>query len=175
MRLIDADVLTEIIEDTDWYHVGKCGLARGANSKNDIPLYKAEDIHKAIDKTPTVMIGDKQNVTDEVNQDEYIDRNALFKRLDDFTKWCKDGRKEGVDFVLDCILPNINNAVVVPKTDTRRKMKRFRVYISTIIYFIACASWGVISHHVGLTIGNWEYWAVLASILTAYLCGAHHH
>ena len=69
MRLIDADVLTEIIENTDWYHVGKCGLARGANSKNDIPLYKAEDIHKAIDNTPTV----------EVSREifEWIDSNAV--------------------------------------------------------------------------------------------------
>lgn len=44
---------------------------------------------------------------------EYIDREALRKRLEDFSEWCKDGRKQGVDFVLDCSLPNIPAADVV--------------------------------------------------------------
>ena len=38
---------------------------------------------------------------------EYIDRQKLKERLEDFSKWCRDGRKQGVDFVLDCPLPDI--------------------------------------------------------------------
>ena len=44
---------------------------------------------------------------------EYIEREALKKRLEDFSKWCKDGRKQGVDFVLDCPLPDMPAADVV--------------------------------------------------------------
>lgn len=32
----------------------------------------------------------------------FIDADALKERLEDFSKWCRDGRKQGVDFVLDC-------------------------------------------------------------------------
>ena len=42
----------------------------------------------------------------------YIDANALQKRLQDFSDWCRDGRKQGVDFVLDCPLPDIPTADV---------------------------------------------------------------
>ena len=44
---------------------------------------------------------------------EYIERGALRKRLEDFSEWCRDGRKEGVDFVLDRPLPNTPAADVV--------------------------------------------------------------
>ena len=43
---------------------------------------------------------------------EYIDREALKERLEDFSKWCRDGRKQGVDFVLDCPLPDMPTADV---------------------------------------------------------------
>lgn len=42
----------------------------------------------------------------------YIDADALKERLEDFSKWCKDGRKQGVDFVLDCPLPDMPTADV---------------------------------------------------------------
>ena len=47
---------------------------------------------------------------------EYIDREKLKQRLQDFSKWCRDGRKQGVDFVLDCPLPDIPNEDVVPRS-----------------------------------------------------------
>ena len=50
----------------------------------------------------------------------YIDADALKKRLEDFSKWCKDSRKEGVDFVLDCPLPNTPTADVVPRAEVER-------------------------------------------------------
>lgn len=43
----------------------------------------------------------------------YIDAEVLKSRLEDFSRWCKDRRKEGVDFVLDCPLPDI------PTTDVQ--------------------------------------------------------
>jgi hypothetical protein len=47
----------------------------------------------------------------------YIDADALKERLEDFSKWCRDGRKQGVDFVLDCPLPNIPTADVAPRAE----------------------------------------------------------
>lgn len=42
----------------------------------------------------------------------YIDAEELKEQLQNFSKWCRDGRKQGVDFVLDCVLPNIPTADV---------------------------------------------------------------
>ena len=42
----------------------------------------------------------------------YIDADALQERLQDFSDWCRDGRKQGVDFVLDYSLPNTPTADV---------------------------------------------------------------
>ena len=53
-RLIDADELLESIEETTWYHVFKGKLIHGANSKTDIPLYKASDIYSVLDAAPTI-------------------------------------------------------------------------------------------------------------------------
>lgn len=39
--------------------------------------------------------------------EDYIDAKLLKKTLQDFSDWCRDGRKQGVDFVLDCVLPNL--------------------------------------------------------------------
>ena len=33
----------------------------------------------------------------------YIDADALIKRLQYFSDWCRDGRKQGVDFCMDVI------------------------------------------------------------------------
>lgn len=39
--------------------------------------------------------------------EDYINAKQLKEALEDFSKWCKDGRKQGVDFVLDCVMPNL--------------------------------------------------------------------
>ncbi len=53
VRLTDIDILTNIIEDTDWYHINKNGeLVLGANSVDDVPLYKAEDIYRVLENAP---------------------------------------------------------------------------------------------------------------------------
>ena len=51
---------------------------------------------------------------------DYIDRAELKARLEDFSKWCRDGRKQGVDFVLDCPLPDIPTADVVPRSEVEK-------------------------------------------------------
>ena len=54
-RLIDANALSDTIEHIDWYHINKKGhLSHGANSQLHTPLYKADDIYKALDEAPTV-------------------------------------------------------------------------------------------------------------------------
>ena len=53
-RLIDVDELLESIEETTWYHIFNGKLIQGANSKTDIPLYKASDIYSVLDAAPTI-------------------------------------------------------------------------------------------------------------------------
>lgn len=36
------------------------------------------------------------------------DMGKLVERLEDFESWCGDNRKEGVHFVLDCVIPNLD-------------------------------------------------------------------
>ena len=37
----------------------------------------------------------------------YIDAEELKEQLQNFSKWCRDGRKHAVDFIVDYILPNM--------------------------------------------------------------------
>ena len=54
MSYISREAAIEAIEKTDWYHINNKGvLVHGANSNYDIPLYIAEDIHKAIEQLPS--------------------------------------------------------------------------------------------------------------------------
>ena len=54
-RLIDANALMDTVEGVNWYHIDKMGyLAKGANSQDHTPIYKAEDIYSAIRNAPTV-------------------------------------------------------------------------------------------------------------------------
>ena len=50
----------------------------------------------------------------------YIDADKLKERLEDFSRWCMDRRKEGVDFVLDCSLPAMVDEDVVPKSEVEK-------------------------------------------------------
>lgn len=53
------------IEGVDWYHINKNGeLVKGANSREDEPLYKAKDVYDALEnvkpvqpETATITIG----------------------------------------------------------------------------------------------------------------------
>ena len=50
---ISREEAIEAIENTDWYHINRSGeLVHGANSNDDTPLYKADDVYKAIDAVP---------------------------------------------------------------------------------------------------------------------------
>lgn len=57
---------------------------------------------------------------------KYIDAEVLKSRLEDFSRWCKDGRKEGVDFVLDCPLPDIPTADVQEVKHAKNLQKCFK-------------------------------------------------
>lgn len=44
----------DAMEDVDWYHINSNGqLVHGANSKEDEPLYKAEDVYKVLNDIPS--------------------------------------------------------------------------------------------------------------------------
>lgn len=64
----------------------------------------------------------------------YIDANALKERLEDFSKWCRDGRKQGVDFVLDCPLPNMPTADVAPRAELAREIFWEMDKLLTMVY-----------------------------------------
>ena len=49
--LISRQDAIDVLESITWYHIGKSGeLVKGANSRYDEPLYKAEDVYKALEK-----------------------------------------------------------------------------------------------------------------------------
>lgn len=50
MNNISKQDIIEAIQEVNWYHINNNGeLVSGANSKEHEPLYKANDIYKAID------------------------------------------------------------------------------------------------------------------------------
>lgn len=52
--LISRAVAIEAMEAVDWYHINSDGqLVHGANSKEDEPLYKAEDVYKVLNDVPS--------------------------------------------------------------------------------------------------------------------------
>lgn len=52
--LISRRTAIDAMEDVDWYHINKDGqLTHGANSKEDEPLYKAEDVYAVLNKMPS--------------------------------------------------------------------------------------------------------------------------
>ena len=52
--LISRQDAIEAMEDVDWYHINSNGqLVHGANSKEDEPLYKAEDVYKVLNDMPS--------------------------------------------------------------------------------------------------------------------------
>ena len=52
-RYINADEMRDKIEEITWYHITERGtLMEGANSTENFPLYKADDVYKAIIEVP---------------------------------------------------------------------------------------------------------------------------
>ena len=52
--LISRQVAIDAMENVDWYHINSNGqLVHGANSKEDEPLYKAEDVYKVLNDVPS--------------------------------------------------------------------------------------------------------------------------
>ncbi len=51
---ISRNAAIEAMEDVDWHHINSNGqLVHGANSKEDEPLYKAEDVYKVLNDIPS--------------------------------------------------------------------------------------------------------------------------
>ena len=77
---ISRKAAIEAVEDVDWYHVNKDGqLTHGANSEEDEPLYKAEDVYKVLNDMPSV----PQNLQPTCNQlaTDTIDRQAAIDAI----------------------------------------------------------------------------------------------
>lgn len=85
----------------------------------------------------------------------YIDADALKERLEDFSKWCRDGRKQGVDFVLDCPLPNMPTADVAPRAE-----------VDELIYKLEC----LLCHATGGKLSKYTYdLRTMETIVTDYV------
>lgn len=55
MILVKKDDVIDAMDSTDWYHINKNGkLVSGANSDEDVALYKEADVYKAIDSVEPV-------------------------------------------------------------------------------------------------------------------------
>ncbi len=54
--LIDADALTNVIEDITWYHQNKNkDMVEGANSDEEQAWHREQDIYAAIEDAPTII------------------------------------------------------------------------------------------------------------------------
>lgn len=43
--------------------------------------------------------------------------------------------------------------------------------VAYIIYLFLCAFTGVVCVKSGLCLGDWQFWAILGSVVGAYFCG----
>lgn len=81
-RYTDIDLLIEAVEETDWYHISKQGeLARGANSKDDIPLYKHSDIKEVLNNAPIADVVPKSEVDKTIAEWAHLHADVV-NRLD---------------------------------------------------------------------------------------------
>lgn len=91
--LIRRKDAVDAIERTDWYHINKRGeLVHGANGEEDVPLYKADDVYKAIAETPGVeevvqeslaYMDFVEDLTDYIfaDDDDYISIELIFRKM----------------------------------------------------------------------------------------------
>ena len=63
----------------------------------------------------------------------YGDLDVLKEHMEDFSKWCRDGRKQCVDFVLDCPLSDIPTADVVPLAEHEEKIAAMYAEIQRLL------------------------------------------
>ncbi len=93
-RYIDAEKLIEKVEGTTWYHIGLQGnLIKGARSDIDTPLYKADDIYKAITETPTADVVEVEKYNE--LREDFID--FACSGVNNLAPYCKNRCVECVD------------------------------------------------------------------------------
>ena len=85
-RYTDLDNLIDAVEGTTWYHINKNGeLVKGANGKDDVPLYKHEDIARVLSEAPE---------SDVVPKSEVERLTNLIKELQGYNEaWVEDNGK----------------------------------------------------------------------------------
>lgn len=117
--LIRRKDAVDSIERTDWYHINKRGeLVHGANGEDDVPLYKADDVYKAIDETPGVetvlqksfaYMDFVEDLIDYIfaDDDDYISYEVIFRKMykhglidKNAVGWCLKGTDDEYDRLL---------------------------------------------------------------------------
>lgn len=110
--LIRRKDAVDAIERTDWYHIEGGELVHGASSEDDIPLYKADDVYKAINETPGVetvlqksfaYMDFVEELTEYIftDDDDYISIELIFRKMYKYglidknaVGWCLKGEGE---------------------------------------------------------------------------------
>lgn len=90
--LIEKEAVFKVIEETNWYHINKDGkLASGANSAEDIPLYKSDDIYKAVDSVePVDAIPIKWIMEWAARYPEFVSKTIFMWMIEDWRKEQKE-------------------------------------------------------------------------------------
>lgn len=65
--------------------------------------------------------------------DDVISREAIIERLDDFNKWCKDGRLQGSLFAVDVIkdMPSVQPSITTEIEKSNFSMEQYKADIDT--------------------------------------------
>ena len=83
---------------------------------------------------------------------ELISRQKVMSRLEDFCDWCKDGRLQGAEFVLDCVIPNIPSEPVGNSEQLDRTCAKCKFYTTDGI----CVQWSRYGFREADYCSRWE-------------------
>ena len=97
--LISREKAIEAMEGVDWYHINKDGqLTHGANSKEDEPLYKAEDVYNVLNDMPSAQPEKRTHERTETHTCDLISRQWLMECVNE--GWIKfDTEKDENRFI----------------------------------------------------------------------------
>ena len=77
---ISRKATIDAMENVDWYHINKDGqLTHGANSNEDEPLYKAEDVYKVLNDMPSAQPKKRTEERTETHACDCISRQAAIE------------------------------------------------------------------------------------------------
>lgn len=101
MILVKKKDVIDAMENTDWYHVNSNGkLVSGANSDEDVALYKEADVYKAIDSVEPVDAIPIEFIENKI--DEYREKEDQTKDepLSGYFEWVRTSERRSLEWLL---------------------------------------------------------------------------